>query len=512
MGKKFETTIDGKKITLKDLQSVMSGAKALIINRILYYSITKKFIVCNDSGDLYIRKSLREWSSDLERWYENGNKRCVSKSCVSKVFGDLLKDGVLIKLDANDSRVAAYKVSVEELKNRLKHLFFDVHFRSTLVGNSEHFDRKIATNLEQKCNESTMKVGRKCNESTTKVDIKTQATQGVEPLFGPGTYTYTSTYTNNKSHKSEEFGLRENFSTKREFRDDKSDKSIFEKSNFIKNNKKNSELFQQSDIQNTINDVQNVGIICKKESNCSKQKCTIVQDMFEIWQEEFPLLEEQLNLEKSSWLKSAYDSVFNKDLQEFRTYLRRVKTSKFITEKPHLLNIKWLLDFGHIAEIRAGNYSTCAPDNPSTELNNLKNDCLEMIELKRAPRICMEIRKRMLEKLGPHLYTQWFGSLHIEINDDSGEFDCMDYYFNRNSNAAKYANAVHKEIQAETNARYERANITTNTQNKDENEIVKIDFNQFCKPKTINPRSSAPLQKSQMNPEITAYEKLFSKK
>lgn len=354
-----ELMINGMKITLRDLQSVISGTKALIINKILYYSINRKFIVCNNEGNVYVRKSLREWSYELERWYENGKKKRVSKSCIGKALNELVNSKLLIKLDSNDSRIAAYKLCQEELQKRLKHLFFDVHFRSTFVGNYD---------------ESVPKVQRKYDESKTKVDDEIHGCQGLKANSGSGTY--TNTYTYNKSYKSEEKEKHQN----------------------------------------------------------------IVQKMFQIWEEEFPKSGEILNQKISCWMKAAFDKQFEADLSNWKNYLKTAKTSKFIISKPHLLKLKWLLNFETIANIRKKAYEVAEPELDFDDLQErqqrLTLELNEQIELLNEHKICKKQRKKILDKIGPFAYHSWFSKISMEFCDN--EIKCLGSRLNLDRIAIHY--------------------------------------------------------------------------
>jgi hypothetical protein len=262
---------------------------------------------------------------------------------------------------------------------------------------------------------------------------KTLDSQGLDDHSGHGTYTYTNTYTDTYSHKS-----------------DKSDESYERRNNFSKNSKKDSETpvklgdvikkFQQNPVDT---------IAVQTTNSVQSSKTTIVQDMFEIWQWELPLLGEKLTREKSSWLKEAFDTVFNSDLDEFKWYLRRVKTSEFITTRPYLLNMKWLLNFENIATIRNNGYETCSPFDPSEELMRCAFALLADIDNINESKTCIRTRQRVLANLELHLYISWFSMLDFVENED-GELVCYDENASINEDASAYANAILKQLQQES--------------------------------------------------------------
>ena len=529
MARKTENlTLRGQGISIYHLKKIMTGSQANVVNRIMFCLQNSKNLIYGDGDTLYVQRTLKEWINDLEIWYDNGKHKKVGKSTISAVFKVLVNSGILMKHE-NNTKTPSYTVNESLLAYRLSKkvpgLNFNIDFEendcrynsdmSQLSRNNvEEKWKQNRNNLETKWNikpetkwdNNRENLGIKWEQSRNKIEDEHVEKSGIDGIFASDTYTNTSTYTNNKSYKSKDSDLREKITIKKQ----KMNSNL--QSNLQQNETENLFQYNKSDKSNkSISEEDKFIKNSKKGSGCSDQKSTIVQDMFAIWQDEFPLLEELLNLEKSRWLKSSYDSVFSKDLEEFRLYLRRVKTSKFIVEKPHLLNMKWLLDFDQISEIRAGNYTTCDPDNPSLELRNFTTDWQWRIEAKRGSWISECVRMRILQKLGPHLYALWFGSLHMDTNN-SGELECMDFYSNHKPNATNYARKIGKEIQAEIYAncqqiKSEETNetdeyIKPNIQNQSNDEIVKIDLNQFCKTKTLNPRPPAPLPESQISLEV----------
>lgn len=116
----LEIVVDGKKITLRDLVAVIPPTQALIVIKLLYYTFARKFIVCDDDGNIYVRKSLTEWVNELVLCYETtGRKKKVSKSCACTSFGTLVKNGIIRKRVATGSRIVSYMIIVNEVKKCL---------------------------------------------------------------------------------------------------------------------------------------------------------------------------------------------------------------------------------------------------------------------------------------------------------------------------------------------------------------------------------------------------------
>jgi hypothetical protein len=82
----------------------------------------------------------------------------------------------------------------------------------------------------------------------------------------------------------------------------------------------------------------------------------VVHNMFAIWRAEFPRSTEKLNAYTAMALKEAFGSSFGGSLQAWKYYLRTVKTSWYITTKPYLLTLEWLLRRKTIENINNGQY------------------------------------------------------------------------------------------------------------------------------------------------------------
>ena len=125
--KDFNIVIEGIQITARDLQSVMPGVQSLIVEKILHYSKMRKFIVCDENGNVYVRKSLPEWTSELEFLYLDGRRKTLTKSYICKAFRALVDNGVLEKLGSSLNRINSYRICMDVLKKRLKHLYGDIN-------------------------------------------------------------------------------------------------------------------------------------------------------------------------------------------------------------------------------------------------------------------------------------------------------------------------------------------------------------------------------------------------
>jgi hypothetical protein len=372
-----EIILRGQKITLRDLQSVMPNSYALIINKLLYYVTKRKFVIYPGGSNMpFVRRSLQEWSNDLELWFDNGNKRKMSKTRICQIFKKLVQDGIVKYVNYN-SRIRAYAVCENNLIHKISEII-GLKFQKGKEWPEDSIDES-----EHKFNENATFQHEKAiiqHEKAMKVNDKPQENQGLSGNFGTGTYTYTDTGTYNKSHKSEE-------------------------KNFSKN------------------ESQMVGAILHDSSDPDvAHTSTTVQDMFRVWQEEFPDSAERLNGRSASRLKAAYDSSFNEDLMAWRNYLRKVKTSEFIMDRPHLLCLKWLLSFDVIGNIGRGAYDVREPEPDMTEVaaqqNAMKGELRQQIETLEEAEICKRQRLKILSEIGPSAYRAWFVNVSMELDEE----------------------------------------------------------------------------------------------
>jgi hypothetical protein len=400
-------TLNGREVTLRNLQSIMPNSKALIISRLLYCLSSSKFVVYDD-GIPYIRKSPNEWVRELEIWFGNGNRKQMSRSTVYKAFRELVEDG-LVSCMVDRSRTRMYSVNVNSIDNMLKdkigidsdcsplerlertgqgsnenrnspkdHLDSSqertgqgsIESRnppkdqlgnsqeSNGQGSNENHDTLIKE-MHAKCTKNTLKVDTKCTQNRHKIHKETQETQGVHGHSEIPTYTDTDTSTHTHDLSVE--------------------------------NEKNLH---------------------------------IVREMFEVWKDEFPDSNEKLNIFTASLLNTAF-RIIGKNLSSFRLYLKIVKTSEFIMKRPHLLKMKWLLKFETMDNVGRGGYEVCKQpptQGPSSEPSS-ENEDEEIGEIDEDD-VCRKLRLRILRKIGRGCYRSWFSKVSMEsIDTGNGSYE-----------------------------------------------------------------------------------------
>ena len=165
-----------------------------------------------------------------------------------------------------------------------------------------------------------------------------------------------------------------------------------------------------------------------KENVCVNKKSEI-QDMFDIWKEEFPRSNERLDHKRSRLIHKALAESFGKDLDLWRKYLKSVKTIDFIMQRPYLMTLKWLLNSENVAKIKNGFYEANKvpisssleppPDHNIDELLELENSGISMLD---EPEVCKNTRLRILKTLGPLVYKSWFKDIQMEPRE--GRITC----------------------------------------------------------------------------------------
>jgi DNA-binding MarR family transcriptional regulator len=140
-------------------------------------------------------------------------------------------------------------------------------------------------------------------------------------------------------------------------------------------------------------------------------KPTIVQDMIKIWQEEFPLSEFTLTKKLAQYLVKAFQSKFDSSSDEWRKYLKLIKTSPYITSEKFKINLFWVLKFTTIDRLKAGELGVDAdkiPVSKSQFLKESKTKAQEHINSLKESEKCKEFRRKIIDRYGSTAYNSWF--------------------------------------------------------------------------------------------------------
>lgn len=119
----------------------------------------------------YVRKSLKEWSEDLELCLVNSKKRQIAKSTVCGIFKELINTGIVTYINCY-SKLRAYNVCEEVLIQMLREKI-GLEFES----NSKHLNHRT---LERKNNKTKRDVNR--SEHSDKNETELNYTKNIAML------------------------------------------------------------------------------------------------------------------------------------------------------------------------------------------------------------------------------------------------------------------------------------------------------------------------------------------
>lgn len=138
-----------------------------------------------------------------------------------------------------------------------------------------------------------------------------------------------------------------------------------------------------------------------------RPKTSIVQDMIKILHEEISKVKITNTKQLSKFLVAAFKIKFNSCLKEWRKYLHLLKTSVYLMSDNFHLSIWWIIKFLTIDRIREGELGVNEKKIPVDEEEREKQ-CIvfeKEIEALKESSVCKDIRKKLLWKDGPIMYS-----------------------------------------------------------------------------------------------------------
>ena len=183
---------------------------------------------------------------------------------------------------------------------------------------------------------------------------------------------------------------------------------------YIKDNSK--QLVNKSNKSLKNNNDQNNFYLPKQESaKNTKQRTTIIQDMLQIWYEEFTKSHVILNKKLARFLVAAFKNKFDSCLEKWQKYLKVLKTSAFIMSNKFKLTIWWVIKYVTIDRIREGwlgvNENKIPVDAPK-----IYEKTVEHIENIQESQKCKSFRRKIAKALSPEIYMAWFTKVQMHDN------------------------------------------------------------------------------------------------
>ncbi len=160
----------------------------------------------------------------------------------------------------------------------------------------------------------------------------------------------------------------------------------------------------------------------------AKPTNTTVQDMIKFFNETLGL-NVQLTKERSCFLYSAFNRKFNRNLENWRKFLKNIKDSQFIKtlviqRKDGFLD--WLLSFKVINSILSGGFGCKAIEfcNEIISEPQAKNQAENHIFACEESEECKNVRRNMLETLGGQIYQAYLSKIKMKTIKTTNVADC----------------------------------------------------------------------------------------
>lgn len=145
----------------------------------------------------------------------------------------------------------------------------------------------------------------------------------------------------------------------------------------------------------------------------ARPSCTTCQDMMKILKEElFENQEIRLTKPLARYLVASFKTKFSNNLDEWKRYLRLIKTSSYMMSEKFTLSVKWILKFETIDRIRAGELGVDESKIP-VDISEIEQKALDHIESLDESENCKKFRHEIIKKLSPRVYISWFTKVDL---------------------------------------------------------------------------------------------------
>lgn len=147
-------------------------------------------------------------------------------------------------------------------------------------------------------------------------------------------------------------------------------------------------------------------------SKMQQKKPTIVQDMVKIFNTELPKTSCQLTRQLAKYLVAAFKTKFHDSLDEWKQYLKLIKTSSYIVNEKFKLSISWLIKFFTIDRIRAGELGVDS-QKIQADVSEFEEKAHRHIAQVQEPDACKRLRAKISQILSPAVYLSWFTKVEL---------------------------------------------------------------------------------------------------
>lgn len=162
--------------------------------------------------------------------------------------------------------------------------------------------------------------------------------------------------------------------------------------------------------------------------NNSEKKSTTVQDMLREFNAEFPNIPVSLTKLLAKNLVAAFKIKFQNSLNEWKKFLKLIKTSAYLTSEKFKLTLFWILKFATIDRIRQGDLGVKPEQIPLTTQEKLEREettklrVIQNINQLKECKKCKTARQNIVNIVGIKEYEKYFGNINkcrfVEKDDD----------------------------------------------------------------------------------------------
>ena len=170
---------------------------------------------------------------------------------------------------------------------------------------------------------------------------------------------------------------------------------------------------------NQVQQVKNNKIVLEEEKTSldkaseshSSPKTTVAQDMLAVWNHTFEKNQASMSKQLAPLLVAAYKHKFGADMQKWKHYCLTLASSPYLTGEKFNLSLLWSLKYTTID--RVNNHEFGVKEMITSTYS--KADALIHIENVKEPKICKEVREKLLKAYGEKVYKDWFEELHFDL-------------------------------------------------------------------------------------------------
>lgn len=105
------------------LIKLFTNAQGVILWKMIKHIKKNDYVILDNTGAKYIKKSFRDWISDIEIPFSNGTTRCISTTCFAEHLRKLLRNNTIVRFESRKCKVAAYGIKEKELIGKLSNAF-----------------------------------------------------------------------------------------------------------------------------------------------------------------------------------------------------------------------------------------------------------------------------------------------------------------------------------------------------------------------------------------------------